>query len=347
MVPVNGTSEFLLAHAREALRRRALETGRTELSRAFGAWLLRHTVSDMDDQFAALIHEAATREGAQQDFATVAILGFGAEACLLRAAEIEVVKRGLRRQAGRATVVDGLPAAFCSDAVGILGIAFATKAVADGELAKHVVNWLCSFMKSSYQNERVEDWERCLFAAADQLLGGPLGLALPESPAIADVRTLVASKVLINSDDASREEQRAREILLLAMRSLPDDLACDRAALLFTAVEGVIQAAGPVSTGTLRAMAPKAWRALSTRDERVHAAIGPERFKTLTNAEIMREAAAKKCLRDEEIKPGSDAARRCLDRIRSANGYRLSREIAQKRATPNQRTGKNGQQHPA
>ena len=50
--------------------------------------------------------------GAQQDFQTVAILGFGADAGTLRAAQIEVLKKGIRRQAGREVVIDGLPVAF-------------------------------------------------------------------------------------------------------------------------------------------------------------------------------------------------------------------------------------------
>src|SRR5438270_853625 len=78
MVPVSTTSEFLLADARAALRRRASEDDRTELSRAFGAWLRRDT--NPDSEFASLVREAATREGARQDFHAVAILGFGADA---------------------------------------------------------------------------------------------------------------------------------------------------------------------------------------------------------------------------------------------------------------------------
>ena len=83
MVPVSTTSEFLFSDARAALRRRATEESRTELSRAFGAWLLRET--NQDPEFASLVREASTREGARQDFHTVAILGFGAEAGLLAA----------------------------------------------------------------------------------------------------------------------------------------------------------------------------------------------------------------------------------------------------------------------
>src|SRR5262249_31598258 len=129
MVPVSTTSDFLLADARAALRRRLTESCRTELNRTFAALLLREP--ETDAEVALLVSEAATREGAQQDFQTVAILGFGADAGILSAAQIEVLKKGVWRQAGREVVIDGLPVAFCSDAVGILAIALGTKKVAD------------------------------------------------------------------------------------------------------------------------------------------------------------------------------------------------------------------------
>jgi len=65
----------------------------------FAAWLLREP--ETDAEFASLVSDAAAREGAQQDFQTVAILGFGADAGILGAAQIEVLKKGIRRQAGR------------------------------------------------------------------------------------------------------------------------------------------------------------------------------------------------------------------------------------------------------
>ena len=197
MVPVSTTSDFLLADARAALRRRLTESCRTELSRAFAAWLLREP--ETDAEFASLVSEAATREGAQQDFQTVAILGFGADAGILGAAQIEVLKKGLRRQAGREVVIDGLPVAFCSDAVGILGIVLGTKAVADADITDRVVKWASKFLKNSYDTERAEDWQRSLFAAADQQFGSSLNLSFPKSAATADVRTALVARGLIEA----------------------------------------------------------------------------------------------------------------------------------------------------
>jgi hypothetical protein len=330
MVPVSTTSEFLLADARAALRRRVSEDGRTELSRAFAAWLLREPGAE----FGSLVSEAATREGAQQDFHTVAILGFGADAGILGAEQMEALKKGLRRQAGREVFIDGLPVAFCSDAVGILGVALGTNAVADPELTDQVLKWASKFLKNSYDAERTEDWHRCLFVAGDRQLGSPLNLSVPKSPATADVRTALVARGLIEAGDDRGAEEDGQQALRLAMRELGNELPCDRAALRLAAVEAVIQAAVPMAGGKHALGSPKRGGSLSDRDVRVHDSIGRERFCTLTNAEIMKEPTVKKFLRvDFQLEPGGDAAKRCLDRIRHAKGYPLSREIAEKRST--------------
>lgn len=331
MVPVSATSEFLLADARTALRRRASEEGRTELSRAFAAWLLGESAGEL----VSLVGEAATREGAQQDFHAVAILGFGAEAGLLPAEAMEALKKGLRRLAGRGVVIDELPAAFCSDAVGILAVVLGTKAVGDSELTHQIVKWVSKFLKKSYDAERTEDWQRCLFAAADRQLGSSLKLTILESPATADVRTALVAKGVVDASDAGSADEDCQQTLTLAMRELADELPSDRAALRLAAVQSVIETAVPVAGGNNTLRPSKRGGSLSDRDTRVHNVIGSERFRTLTNAEIMREATMKKRLRvDFELEAGGDDTKRCLDRIRTAKGYSLSREIVKKRSNP-------------
>ena len=342
MDAVTTTSDFLLADARAALRRRASEDGRTELSRTFAAWLLRETETSAD--FALLVSEAATRQGALQDFQTVAILGFGAHAGILGAQQLEALKRGLHRQAGREVVIDGLPVGFCSDAVGILGVALGTKTLADAELTDQVLKWTSKFLKNSFDAERTEDWHRCLLAAGDRQLGNPLNLPVPNSPATADVRTTLVAKGGIEPGDDGAIDKDGQQTLRLAMRELPDELPCDRAALRLAAVESVIQAAIPSVGGKNAAEPAKRSGTLSDRDMQIHDVVGGERFRTLTNAEIMKDATVKKRLRaDFDLEPGGDAAKRCLDRIREAKGYSLSREVTKKRAAQNQTTDKNGQ----
>jgi hypothetical protein len=331
MVPVSVTAELLLTDVRAALRRRMSEDGRTEINRAFAAWLLHGTEAQVDRDFAALVAEAATHKGAQQDFQTVAILGFGANVGILPPDQIETLKNGLHRQAGRGVVIDELPAPFCSDAVGVLGIVLGTKAVSDPEVTDQVGRWVSKFLKKSYDGDRTEEWQRCLFAAADFQLGGSLSLSLPKSPAVADVRTALLARRIVEPSDAAQVDTDRQVTLTLAVRELPNDLGCERAALRFAAVQSVIETTSTVAAPSPVARLPKQ-ASLSPRDARVHDAIGEDRFRALRNAEVMKLPDVKKVLQAERLKPGSDASKCCLNRIRQARGYPLSNEIRKKRS---------------
>jgi hypothetical protein len=118
------------------------------------------------------------------------------------------------------------------------------------------------------------------------------------------------------------------------MCELPHELPYDRAALRLAAVASVIQQAAmsPIG-GTNAAQTAKRTGTLAGRNVQIHDVVGAERFRTLTNAEIMKEVSVKKRLRaDFQLEPG-DAVKSCLDRIRQAKGYPLSRAVAKKRAT--------------
>ena len=75
---------------------------------------------------------------------------------------------------------------------------------------------------------------------------------------------------------------------------------------------------------------------------RIHDIVGDARFATMTNAEIMRERALGKQIRQEVTVP-SEAAKACLDRIRRAMHYPLSRQVQEKRSTQQMDAVKNGQ----
>jgi len=66
----------------------------------------------------------------------------------------------------------------------------------------------------------------------------------------------------------------------------------------------------------------------------IHDIVGKDNFCTLANTEIMQDASLKKRLRAEcDLKPGVDATKASLDRIRRAKGYLLSRQVKEKRST--------------
>ena len=211
---------------------------------------------------------------------------------------------------------------------------FAESILQDRRSTEQIVKWVSKFLKKSYDEERTEDWQRCLFAAADRQLGGSLDLTILKTPATADVRTALVSKGLIDASDAESADQDGHQTLTLAMRELANDLPCDRAALRLVAIQSVIETVIPVVNSNKTPHTPKPG-SLSDRDTRIHNVIGRERFRTLTNAEIMREATMKNRLRvDFDLKAGGDDTKSCLDRIRTAKEYPLSRQVVKKRSNP-------------
>jgi hypothetical protein len=230
MVPVTPSDVEL----RATLRTRITDSSRRDLSKAFVFWLLRQPEGSAE--FASIATRAAKREGADQDFQTIAILGLAADAGILSESEIVVLKDGLGRLAGRIPVVNGVPMGFPSDPAGILGVAVGTAAIADPAVFRRVADWAARFLKSSYERERAEDWERCLFAAADRKIGHPLGLPIPTSAATADVRIALLSVDMLDGSDVQPRKDAALT-LSLAGQDSPEDFSCERAALRLKALE--------------------------------------------------------------------------------------------------------------
>lgn len=130
--------------------------------------------------------------------------------------------------------------------MGILGIAIGVGVIAAAETTRRAADWAARFLKSGYTRGRAEDWERCLFAAADRKLGSPLGLPMPTSAATADVRVALMAVDLV---DQLAVEPRQDGVLTLALvdQDLPEDFNCERAALRLKALEWTASGRLPIS----------------------------------------------------------------------------------------------------
>jgi hypothetical protein len=186
------------------------------------------------------------------------------------------------RQAGRDVVFDGVPMPFCFDAVGILGVALGTMAVADADVTNQVVQWTTKFLRISHERNQAEDWHRCLFAAADRQLGGHLNLSIPKSAATADVRTAMLAKGLIDAADQAPED--TVQTLELAAQEPPKDFAYDRGALRLAAVDYlnrcgtsglVVQDGGAEAPGGHEGVGPTAGSDVVARAARRQAVVNP------------------------------------------------------------------------
>jgi hypothetical protein len=240
VVPVITASH---AEARATLRAQMAATCLSDLNKAFEVWLLREP--EQSAGFASIVDQAAKREGADQDFQTAALLGFAAVAGVLSASHVGALKASLHRLAGRSSVVNGVPMAFCGDAVGILGVALGTRALADTDVTAEIVEWAGRFLRASYDRGGVEDWRRCLLAVAGQHLGKPLDLEIPPSAVTADVRTALVSRDILDVGDKGRVQEDAVNTLKLAIQEPATNLTHDRAALRLAALEWVIRESQP------------------------------------------------------------------------------------------------------
>jgi hypothetical protein len=227
----------------------------SDLSRLFEAWLLPGRVRR--DEASAIVDRAALRKGAEQDFATAALLGFAADAGLLSKSQFGSLRTNLLRLAGRSSVMHGLPMAFCGDAVGVLGVVVGAKKLADSAVAGQIEQWAAGFLKASYARDGLEEWQRYLFAVAGRHLGNAIELEIPVSSAIADVRTALRSKDLVEAGDGDLSREDSLLVLNLALRETEADLDYDHAVLRLAALDNLaesVNAAGsdPVETSRKR-----------------------------------------------------------------------------------------------
>ena len=237
---MSGAASILLADAVAALERQLEARPQTDLAIVFASWVATGTTTGTEATH--IVEKAAQRSGAQQDFQTVAALGFALHAGSLDAGAKAALKQGLDRLAGRQPFVDDVPMAFCSDAVGLLGVALGTKALADAALLAKVTAWLESFVKKMNQMEGTEDWQRCLFHAADQVFDGNIGIDLVASADCADVRVALSARGILQATELASEQEELAVIGLLTHTSITH-VPYERAAIRLAALKWVLRAA--------------------------------------------------------------------------------------------------------
>jgi hypothetical protein len=251
VVLVSKGSDFLLADARAALKRALACRPQSDPAIVFGYWML---MRPGDAPEATQIATAAMqRSGAQQDFQTVATLGFAREYGLLGPEAAGTLKQGLERLAGRSPVVDEIPMPFCSDAVGILGVALGTRSLADNGLSSQIVTWLSRFLPNIYNLDGTENWQRSLFQAADHVLGGGIKLPASALSQAEDVRIALGAKNTLPRSGGQQAEQEEERALKLILAQGTTETPYERAAIRLSALECIVRAAPAVVPGRISA----------------------------------------------------------------------------------------------
>ncbi|MCU1338037.1 MAG: hypothetical protein JWO19_3618 [Bryobacterales bacterium] len=251
MVPVSDASGLLLSDARSALLRILAHRPQTGPAILFAHWMLGRKENEAEAKHIA--SAAAQHAGAQLDFQTVAALGFARESGLLGADIAGTLKQGLERLAGRQPFVDGNPMPFCSDAVGILGVALGTRALADKTLSTKIVAWLTSYLTTIHGLDGTEDWQRHLFRAADTVSGAAINLPPVSNGQAADVLVALAAKGILPRSAGKQAEHEEEQALRTILSEAAIETPYERAAIRLTALEHVIRSAPTAVPGRISA----------------------------------------------------------------------------------------------
>jgi hypothetical protein len=241
---VSATSHILLQDAVAALRQRI--DSATELSPSDGAFLFWTSQDDASRaKLRGLAESASASFSTSRSYHDLAVLGYAARMSAVEADGIGVLRAGLTWLCGRNANIDGEPAAFVTDAVALLGIAFGAKAVSD-ETGAEVLLWLQSFVPGAASLPAMEAWQKCLFSAGLAVFGAT-DVALPTDGGVADMRTALRALSII-SDGSSTEDSAEDERLTLELltRQATSDLPIAQAALRLTAFAWV-QRTAPVA----------------------------------------------------------------------------------------------------
>lgn len=249
VVSVSKVSDLLVADARSILMRTLTSRPQTDPAILFAYWMLMRAGDAPEaGQIAAA---AGQRTGAQLDFQTVAALGFARESGLLGPEASGTLKQGLERLAGRRPFVDDIPMGFCSDAVGILGVALGTRSLADDGLSSQIVTWLSSFLPNIHNLDGTENWQRILFQAADQVLSGRIKIPASRLSHAEDVRVALAAKNVLPQCDGNQAERDEEKALKDILTQGTAEASYERSAIRLAGLEYILRVAPAVVPGRL------------------------------------------------------------------------------------------------
>lgn len=252
VVPVSDESGLLLSDARSALLRILTHRPQTDPAILFAHWMLGRKENGAEAK--QIASAAAQHAGAQLDFQTVAALGFAHESGLLGAEISGTLKQGLERLAGRQPFVDGNPMPFCSDAVGILGVALGTRVLADKTLSAKIVAWMTTYLPTIYGLDGTEDWQRHLFRAADTVVGAGINLPPVSDGQAVDVLVALAAKGILPRTAGKQAEHEEEQALKTILSEAAIEIPYQRAAVRLTALEHVIRSAPTAVPGRISAV---------------------------------------------------------------------------------------------
>lgn len=197
---MNTIEEILIQDTQKAFTNivRKLE-GKGDIEEVFASWLMPN--GDFDFKIENIANEASARIGAFRSYSDIAILGFCADSGLLEENIINSLSSGLEWLIGRSITINGISTGLSQDPIALLGISLGARIISDNRLLESVSQWVHGFIFDAYEMRGIEEWQKCLIAAAGQILQVEKNLPVPEGYEIKDVLIALENKKVISLED--------------------------------------------------------------------------------------------------------------------------------------------------
>ena len=231
-------ANVLLCDARQTLMREvSTAAGKHDLLEAFSAWLLRDNTCGVGMEEAVRIALAAS--GAGRTYREVAILGYAAAATRLDADGMSKLMAGLRWLTAREPIVSNVPMPFCTDSVGLLGVALGGGVGGDEGIRHTVSSWLARCNAARAVSADGDGWEDLLLLAVEWLAGRSNYKHLRADPALADVRVALRSRGLLADLKERSDEDEEYDTIVLIQGEEATNLGIPRAVLRLAALQWI------------------------------------------------------------------------------------------------------------
>jgi predicted nucleotide-binding protein len=236
VVSVSAVAEVLLCDARRALLREVSSlAGRHDLQETFAAWLLPGSACGVCMNEA--VRDALAATGAGRTYREVAILGYASQASRLDDAGRSMLTAGLRWLTAREPVVSNFPMPFCTDSVGLLGLALGARAVDDQPLRQVFSSWLARCLAARAASLDGEGGEDVLLPAVEWTAGRTCRQQMLVDPGLADMRVGLRSKGLLTDVKGRSDDDEEYDTLALIQQQTAASIGVARAALRLAALE--------------------------------------------------------------------------------------------------------------
>ncbi len=236
VVPVSAVAEILLCDARQTLVREvSTVAGKHDLLETFTAWLLGDNTCGVGMD--GTLRVALAASGAGRTYREVAILGYAATSSRIDAAGLSKLEAGLRWLTAREPVVSSVPMPFCTDSVGLLGIALGGRAAGDEAMRQAVSSWLARCIAARADSADGDGCEDLLLLAVEWGTGRAGQKRLLADPALADVRVALRSRGLLTDLKERSDEDEEYDALTLIQQEAAASLGVPRAALRLAALQ--------------------------------------------------------------------------------------------------------------